>query len=122
MKINMPEKSEALLGLAIVIALVLLINPFNFLMTSALTLTLIMILAVTVIAFAIFIWREKPHDEREALHGLMAGRISYLIGGSVLVLAIIVESVQHRLDHWLAITLGAMVVTKLIVSAWIRRK
>jgi hypothetical protein len=122
MRNKFPELSEGLIGIAIVIALVLLINPFNFLMTSAVTLTLIMILAVAVIAFAIFIWREKPLDEREALHSLMAGRISYFIGGGVLVVAIIAQSVRHHLDLWLAVTLGAMVLTKLFVSAWMRRK
>ncbi len=122
MKLRLPQASEGLIGLAIVIALVLLINPLSILMTSAVTLSLIMILAVAVIAFAVFIWREKPHDEREALYGLMAGRISYFIGGGVLVVAIIIQSIQHHLDLWLAITLGAMVITKLIVSTWISRK
>jgi cobalamin synthase len=121
MKVKMTT-SEVLLGLAIIIALVLLINPFNVLMTSALTLMLIMFFALAVIAFAIFLWREQPQDEREALHILMAGRISYLIGGGVLVLAIIVQVFQHHLDQWLAIVLAAMVLTKLIVSAWMKRR
>jgi hypothetical protein len=114
--------SEMLVAIAIVVALTLLINPFHIIMTSALTLTLIMVLAVAVIAFAVFIWREKPSDEREALYSLKAGRISYLIGGAVLVLAIIVQSIHHHLDLWLAVTLGAMVVTKFVVSARINRK
>jgi drug/metabolite transporter (DMT)-like permease len=122
MKIKSPELSEWLLGAAIVVALVLLINPSNVLMPSAFTLTLIMILAVTMIAFAVFVWREQPRDEREALHGLKAGHISYFIGAGVLVTAIIVQVVQHELYQWLAVALGAMVITKLLVSAWIRRK
>ena len=119
---NSPAVSEGLLAAAMVVALVLLMNPFDVLMTSAFTLTLIMILAVTVIAFGVFVWREKPRDERESLYGLMAGRISYFIGGSVIVVAIIVQSIQHDLDRWLAAALGAMVITKLIVSAWTRRR
>lgn len=122
MKISMPATSEWLLGSAIVVALVLLINPFSIIMTSALTLTLIMILAVTIIAFAVFVWREQPRDEREALYGLKAGHVSYFIGGGVLVTAIIVQAIQHQLDQWLAVALGAMVITKLVVSAWINRK
>ncbi|MGH7237068.1 MAG: hypothetical protein ACREGF_00860 [Candidatus Saccharimonadales bacterium] len=110
--------SEWLLGLAIIVALILLLNPFHFLMTSALNLTFIMILAVAIIAFAVFAWREKPRDEREALHGLQAGRLSYFVGGGVLVVAIIVQSLEHRLDLWLALALGAMVITKLLVNAW----
>jgi hypothetical protein len=114
--------SEVLVAIAIIVALVLLINPFNIIMTSALTLTLIMILSVAVIAFAVFIWREKPGDEREALNSLKAGRISYFIGGGVLVTAIIVQSIKHDLDISLALTLGAMVITKFIVNAWMSRK
>jgi uncharacterized membrane protein YdcZ (DUF606 family) len=119
-KIKSSLLTEALLGVAIVIALILLLNPYDFLMTSAFTLSLIMVLAVAIIAFGVFVWREQPRDEREALHGLQASRISYFTGAAVLVLAIIVEVVQHRLDIWLAITLGAMVLAKLAVSTWNR--
>ncbi len=117
-----PQLSELLLGSAIVVALALLINPFNILMTSAFTLTLIMVLAVAIIAFAVFVWREQPRDEREALYGLKVGRISYFTSGAVLVVAIIVQAFQHMLDLWLALALGVMVVTKLVVSAWFRQK
>src|SRR5947209_3780403 len=103
--IKSPLASEALLAAAVIIALVLLINPFNLIMTSALTLTIIMILAVTLIAFGVFIWHEKPRDEREALYGLQAGRISYFLGAGVLVLAIIVQATMHHVDAWLAVAL-----------------
>jgi uncharacterized membrane protein YidH (DUF202 family) len=116
MKINNPQISELGLGAAIVLALLMLINPFNLLMTSAYILTFIMILAVAVIAFGVFVWREQPRDEREAFHGMKAGHISYFVGGSVLVVAIIVQTFQHMLDVWLPCVLGAMVITKLVVS------
>jgi amino acid transporter len=122
MKSDMPTASEWLLGIAVLVALIFLINPFNILMTSAFTLTLIMVLAATVIGFAVFVWREQPRDEREALYSLKAGHISYFIGGGVLVTAIIVQAIQHDLDQWLAVALGAMVLTKLLVSAWARRR
>jgi amino acid transporter len=114
--------SEVLLAIAIIIALILLINPFNLIMTSAFTLTIIMILAVALIAFGVFVWREKPRDEREALHGLQASRISYFLGSGVLVIAIIVQSLMHHLDVWLAVALGVMVLAKLFVGMWSRHK
>ncbi len=120
--IRSPIISESLLTIAILVALVLLINPANIIMTSALTLTLLMILAVTLIAFGVFVWREKPRDEREALYGLKASRISYFAGASVLVVAIILQVFRHHLDVWLAIALGAMVLVKLGVSAWTRTR
>lgn len=122
MKHNLPNSSEWALGIVTLIALTLLLNPFNILMTSALSLSLIMLLAITVIAFAVFVWREQPRDEREALYGLKAGHVSYFVGGGVLVTAIIVQTIMHSLDQWLAVTLGAMVITKLLISAWTRHR
>jgi hypothetical protein len=118
MKLNKTRLSEWLLGLAILFALVLVINPFGIIMTSTYTLTILMILGVAVIAFGAFIWRERYRDEREELHAMKAGRLSYFAGGVVLVLAIILQTFAHSLDVWLVIVLVAMVVTKLAVSAW----
>lgn len=119
---DVPLLSEGLLTLAIVVALVLLINPFSFLMTSAFTLTLLMVLGVAMIAFGVFVWREKPRDEREALYGLRASRVSYFMGAAVLVVAIITQAFHHTLDIWLAVALGAMVLTKLVVSGMSRNR
>jgi uncharacterized membrane protein len=118
MKLNKTRLSEWLLGLAILFALVLVTNPFDIIMTSTYTLTILMILGVAVIAFGAFIWRERYRDEREELHAMKAGRLSYFAGGIVLVLAIIMQTLAHSLDVWLVIALVAMVVTKLAVSAW----
>ena len=50
--------SEAIVALASIGALLLLINPFSLIMTSAFTLTIIMVLAVALIAFGIFVWQH----------------------------------------------------------------
>jgi uncharacterized membrane protein len=118
MKINRNRLSEWLLACAIIAALILLINPFDFIMTSAYILTSLMLLGLAVIAFGAFVWREHYRDEREEHNAMKAGRLSYFAGGAVLVIAIIVETLNHTLDIWLVITLAAMVVTKLFVSAW----
>lgn len=118
MKINKTRMSEWLLALAIIAALLLLVNPFGVIMTSAYVLTSLMLLGLAVIAFGAFIWRENYRDEREEHNAMKAGRLSYFAGGAVLVLAIIVETLQHTLDLWLVAALAIMVVTKLGVSAW----
>ena len=110
--------SEWLVALATIIALILLVNPLNLIMTSAYTLMLLMLLGIAVIAFGVFVWREDFHDEREELYAMKAGRLSYFVGGGVLVIAITVQTIQHSLDAWLVIALAAMVMTKLVVSAW----
>lgn len=118
MKIDKTRMSEWLLAIAIIIALVLLLNPFEVIMTSAYILTTLMLLGLAVIAFGTFVWRERFHDEREELYAMKAGRLSYFAGGSVLVVAIVTETLTHSLDTWLVAALAAMVATKLIVSAW----
>jgi drug/metabolite transporter (DMT)-like permease len=118
MKINKTRLSEWLLALAIIVALILVLNPYGIIMTTPYTLTILMILGVAVIAFGAFVWREQYRDEREELHAMKAGRLSYFVGGAVLVVAIIHETLNHMLDIWLLVALAAMVITKLIVSAW----
>jgi drug/metabolite transporter (DMT)-like permease len=118
MKLNKTRLSEWLLGLAIIIALILVLNPSGIIMTSTYTLTILMILGVAVIAFGAFVWRERYRDEREELHAMKAGRLSYFAGGAVLVTAIIAQTLAHSLDVWLVAALVAMVVTKIAVSAW----
>lgn len=122
MKISKTRLSEWLLALAIIVALILVLNPFGVIMTSPYTLTVLMMLGIAVIAFGAFVWRERYRDEREELHAMKAGRLSYFAGGVVLVIAIFVETLAHALDVWLVIALAAMVATKLIVSAWTQDK
>ena len=114
--------SEWLVGGVILVALILLLNPFGFIMTSAFILSAIMLLAVAVISFAVFVWRERPRDEREVINVSKAGRLSYLVGGGVIVAAIVYQTITHQLDPALPAVLGAMVITKLILAAWYHQK
>ncbi len=122
MRIDKAQAYEWTLAGCILLALFALTNPFGLWMPGALELTIAMILAVFVIGFSVFFWRERPRDEREAQYGSKAGRISYLAGGLVLLLAIVLQSFMHHLDPWLPAALGTMVLTKLVTSAWLRQK
>ena len=77
-------------------------------------------LAVLVAAFCVFIFREQPRDEREAHQALMGGQASYMIGAGILLIGIVVESFAHNLDPYLPITLGAMVLAKLLSTRTIQ--
>jgi 4-amino-4-deoxy-L-arabinose transferase-like glycosyltransferase len=120
--VKLPIISEMILTTAIIVALVMLLNPFNFIMTSAALLTILMLLAIALIAFGTFIWREQPRDEREALNGMRASRLSYFLGAGVITVAVVFQSLSHHLDVWLASALGVMVLTKVIASAWAQRR
>lgn len=105
---------EIFVSLALIMLLVLFLNPFGFWMRNALLIMMIAGLIVVFALFASFIWRETAQDEREALHRFMAGRIAYLAGAGGLVVGIIVQSLQHNLDGWLVGILGIMIFAKII--------
>lgn len=104
---------EIFVSSALIVLLVLFLNPFGFWMPNALLIMMIAGLIVAFGLFASFIWRESAQDEREALHRFMAGRIAYLAGAGGLVVGIIAESLQHDLDPWLVGILGIMILAKI---------
>ncbi len=71
-------------------------------------------LAILVVAFIVFIVREQPRDEREVLHSLKGGQVSYLLGAIVLLVGIVVQSFAHNLDPYLPLALGVMIIAKLV--------
>mgnify|MGYP000452539675 CR=1 FL=1 len=105
---------EISVSVVLIVLLILFLNPFGFWMPPVLLMIMVLGLVVVFALFASFIWRENARDEREGLHKMMAGRIAFLAGTSVLVIGIIVQSFKHELDLWLVLTLGAMILAKII--------
>jgi len=106
--------SELTISLIIVLLLLLHIRPFSSFMPSNLFMFTIVALLALFTLFVIFVWREKIYDEREKLHALIAGKAAFLVGASVMVIGIVVQSLNHSVDIWLVVTLGAMIFTKII--------
>ena len=71
-------------------------------------------LAILVVVFIAFIVREQPQDEREVFHSLKGGQVSYLLGAVILLTGIVVESFAHKLDLFLPLALGVMIISKLV--------
>ena len=105
---------EIAVSLILIILLVLFLNPFGFWMPNTLFMMMILTLIVVFTAFASFIWKENQRDEREGLHIMIAGRIAFLAGAALLVIGIIVQSFDHKIDFWLVLTLGTMILAKII--------
>ncbi len=105
---------EIVVSLVLVVLLVLFLNPFKFWMPNAILIMMVSILIIVFALFASFIWRENSKDEREGLHKMMAGRVAFLVGTATLVVAIILQSFKHELDFWLVLTLGIMILAKII--------
>ncbi len=105
---------EIVVSIVLIVLLVLFLNPFEFWMPPILLMMMVLGFVVVFSVFASFIWRENARDEREGLHKMMAGRIAFLAGTAILVIAIIVQSFRHELDFWLVLTLGIMILAKII--------
>lgn len=105
---------ELLLSITLLILLIIFLNPFNFFMPSELVMMLSFILVTLFIVFAAFVFKEKAADEREVLHRYIANRYAYLLGSGTLVLAIVVQEMQHDLDPWIVIALAVMIFAKIV--------
>lgn len=113
---------HSILAIIILGLLVAIVNPGHFWMPSMVHMTMSVSLLLFVVLFGVFVWNEKARDEREELYKHMVGRIAYLVGTLVLVIGIVVQSMHHTIDPWLVMTLGAMIVTKLIGLVWVHKK
>jgi len=79
----------------------------------------LVVVVVLLIGWAAFILFEESHDEREVHIKMQSGRIAYLCGIGFLGLALIIQSVAHDVDPWIAGALGVMVVTKLAARLYL---
>ena len=113
---------EIFVSSVLIVLLVLFLNPFGFWMPNALLMMMVLGLVVVFVVFASFVWKENSRDEREGLHKMMAGRIAFLSGTALLVIGIIVQSFKHELDFWLVLTLGTMILAKIIGLIYGRTK
>lgn len=113
---------EIFISSALIVLLLLFLNPFGFWMPNTFLIMMVVGLIVVFALSASFIWRENVKDEREALHRFMASRIAYLTGAGGLVIGIIVQSFQHNLDGWLVFILGVMIFAKIIGLIYGRMK
>jgi cobalamin synthase len=105
--------AELTISLVLVLLVGLMTDSFHFWMPEGLYLILTAVFAVVFMLFVTLIWREKARDEREELHRSISSRIAYLAGVITLAIGLLVQSVQHTIDPWLAITLVVMIFAKM---------
>ncbi len=74
----------------------------------------LLIVVLLLLVWVGFVLKEKAHDERELLLKMKSGRVAYLSGLGVLMVALLVQGFQHAIDPWLAVALAVMVVAKLL--------
>lgn len=74
----------------------------------------LVVIVVLLLVWAGFVLQEKAADEREVYLKMRAGRVAYLSGLGFLVLALVVQTLTHSIDPWIAGALAVMVVAKLL--------
>lgn len=72
---------------------------------------------------AVFVWFENPEDEREQKHIAIGAQAAFIVGGLILVIGIVKQSlIMHDVDPWLFYAFGGMVLAKIIARMWAHRK
>lgn len=104
---------EIIVSLIFVILIVFLLNPFHAWMSPSVLMAGNAILFIVFVLFAGLIWREKGRDERETVHIMRAGRFAFISGVAILTIGIIVTSIQHQPNMWIALSLGIMILAKI---------
>lgn len=113
---------EVSIATILIILLAFFLNPFKLLMPPPFLSMLIIFLLAVFGIFTAIIWKENPRDEREHLHRMVAGRYAFLVGSSILVLGIVLQSLQHYIDRWLIFALIGMILAKLIGLVYSQKK
>ncbi|MBP6037821.1 MAG: hypothetical protein KA604_00590 [Candidatus Saccharimonas sp.] len=103
-----------LLGLATIALLA--IAPKTLVMPNALQMLILAVVLALIATFLVLFWREHPDDEREMENQALASRSAYTVGSLVLIIALIVQSLDHNPDPAIPIALLAMIATKIILQ------
>jgi hypothetical protein len=109
---------DSVLALALVISLILLVDPFMYWMPPFAGMIALVAATALLCVFAGFVMLERAVDEREAMHRMNAGRVAYLSGIAVLTAALLFQGLTDMVDPWIAGALGAMVIAKLIARVF----
>ncbi len=115
------DLSYAVGAVLLILAGVLLINPFDLWMPGLTQMAILAAFVVLCGALALFVLLERAGDERDEAHRALAGRAAFLAGGTVLLAGIVVQSLAHDLDPWLVGVLVAMVAAKAIARWYATR-
>jgi peptidoglycan/LPS O-acetylase OafA/YrhL len=115
--------AEIGIGATLAALLILMAYPFKNWMPDMFTMLVLGMAIVLFAVFAVFVWRESAQDEREQLHKMVASRIGFLVGSSVLLLGIVVEMFgRHEVNTWLLLALAGMVGGKILGLMWSRNR
>lgn len=102
---------EVIAALITIFLVVLLFNPFSLWMPMPTHLFLVGFLLLCILSLSIFLIKQ---DEREHAIRLFAYQASFLVGIVVLTIAVIWQSLSHKVDPWIVLGLVLMLLVKVI--------
>ena len=102
-----------IVGLVLAFLLLTLADLVPFWMPMMGEMTAVLIVSVLLLVWIGFVLKEQAHDEREALLTMKSGRVAYLLGLFVLMVALIMQGKEDMIDPWIALALAVMVLAKL---------
>ncbi len=108
-------------GVAVVLTFLLLVlaDLVPFWMPMMGEMVALLMVVVLLVLWAGFVLQEQAQDEREVLLKMHAGRVAYLSGLGFLMLALVVQGINHAIDPWIAGALAVMVVSKLATRLYL---
>ena len=107
---------DFILILSLTVVCALSLAPKSFVMPNSAQMLILTLLLAFIATFLVLLWRENPHDEREAVNQSSASRAAYVVGAVVLIIALIVQSLQHTIDPAVPLALLAMISTKVFIQ------
>ena len=109
-------------ALTLVFFLLALADVLPFWMPDMNEMIVLLIVALLMLTWTAFVMYEGASDEREVMLRMHAGRVAYLSGICVLLIALIVQGFTHMIDPWIMVALGVMVVSKLCARLFLDRE
>ena len=110
--------NEIIIAAALLILLVLVVNPWHLWMPDMLTYAVVGALLILAGLFAGIAFRGTPEDEREEMHLFFASKAGYFVGVVILLIGVSLRLFEGYVDPWLAGALAGMVIGKVVAQAW----
>lgn len=108
-----------IVGSVLVFFLVTLADLVPFWMPMMGEMVALLLVSVLMLVWVGFVMQEQAQDEREVLLKMHSGRVAYLSGLGVLMVALVVQGLSHSIDPWIAGALAVMVAAKLLTRLYL---
>ncbi|MCB9810754.1 MAG: hypothetical protein H6779_02905 [Candidatus Nomurabacteria bacterium] len=112
-------KQQTLLPILVSVLALLFLDPFHILMPDGMEMVLLGVLMLSTISYGLFIYNERPQDEREVSIRAFVDHTTYLVGMVLLVVAIAYRLiVDGHVYPEIILILVIMIISKTIAHSY----